>query len=291
MREVEASNIHSSPHQLFKPFLTICRWSYGTYDLCSTHLMILSLLLEPSLALIDFLMVTHQRFFRDHQNHAIWSELPLLPLERMRKDRYNRVKQVFKEAGAMMSDTNSTEPLRKHEESPPGHFVYLVQCSNGTFYTGYTTNVEKRVAAHNAGKGAKYTRAHLPVLLVASWSCSSKREALRAEWAIKRLSRAQKSISLSRPSKAREHCLTGSYLRVKYLMKIRQAEEGSRSPISSLLTREIALDARRDILRSLSADGYSLMCLKRRKIRVHKGALQQCSERFHLVEMPDPIRS
>ena len=96
------------------------------------------------------------------------------------------------EAGVMMSDTNSTEPLRKHEESPSGQFVYLVQCSNGTFYTGYTTNVEKRVAAHNAGKGAKYTRAHLPVILLASWSCSSKREALQAECVIKRLSRAQK---------------------------------------------------------------------------------------------------
>jgi putative endonuclease len=92
----------------------------------------------------------------------------------------------------MMFDTNSAEPLRKHEETPSGHFVYMVQCSNGTFYTGYTTNVEQRVAVHNAGKGSKYTRAHLPVTLVASWSCSSKSEALRTECAIKRLSRAQK---------------------------------------------------------------------------------------------------
>lgn len=91
-----------------------------------------------------------------------------------------------------MSDTNTAEPLRKQEEIPPGHFIYIVQCSNGTLYTGYTTNVEKRVAVHNAGKGAKYTRAHLPVILLASWSFSSKSEALRAEYAIKRLSRAQK---------------------------------------------------------------------------------------------------
>jgi putative endonuclease len=92
----------------------------------------------------------------------------------------------------MMPDTNSTEPLGKHEEIPSGHFVYIVQCSNDTFYTGYTTNIDKRIAAHNTGKGAKYTRAHLPVTLLACWSFSSKGEALRAEHAIKHLSRAQK---------------------------------------------------------------------------------------------------
>jgi putative endonuclease len=92
----------------------------------------------------------------------------------------------------MMADTNSAEPLRKHEEIPPGHFVYMVECSNNTLYTGYTTNVEKRVATHNAGKGAKYTHAHLPVILLACWSFSSKSEALRVEYAIKRLSREQK---------------------------------------------------------------------------------------------------
>jgi putative endonuclease len=96
------------------------------------------------------------------------------------------------ESGAMISATNSATPLRKYEESPAGHFVYMVQCSNYALYTGYTTNVEKRVAAHNARKGSKYTRAHLPVILVASWSFSSKREALRVERAIKRLSRARK---------------------------------------------------------------------------------------------------
>lgn len=91
-----------------------------------------------------------------------------------------------------MADADSAEPLRKHEEIPPGHFVYILECSNNTLYTGYTTNVEKRLAVHNAGKGAKYTRAHLPVTLLASWSFLSKSEALRAEYAIKRLSRAQK---------------------------------------------------------------------------------------------------
>ena len=101
------------------------------------------------------------------------------------------------------SDAHSAEPLRKQEEIPSAHFVYLVQCSNGAFYTGYTTNVDKRIAAHNAGKGAKYTRAHLPVTLLACWSFSSKGEALRAEHAIKHLSRAQKVRLI-------EHALQGS---------------------------------------------------------------------------------
>lgn len=75
---------------------------------------------------------------------------------------------------------------------PQLHFVYIVRCANGAFYTGYTTNVEKRVATHNAGKGARYTRAHLPVTLCASWSFESKGDALRAEWMIKGLPRARK---------------------------------------------------------------------------------------------------
>ena len=92
----------------------------------------------------------------------------------------------------MMSDTNTAEPLNSHEENPQAHCVYIAQCSNGAYYTGYTTNVAKRITAHNSGKGARYTRSHLPVSLVAFWSYSSKREALRAERAIKQLSHAQK---------------------------------------------------------------------------------------------------
>jgi putative endonuclease len=77
-------------------------------------------------------------------------------------------------------------------EHAQAHFVYMLQCANGSFYTGYTTNVDKRVATHNAGKGARYTRAHLPVTLLASWSFPTKRDALRAEYAIKQLTRQQK---------------------------------------------------------------------------------------------------
>ena len=72
------------------------------------------------------------------------------------------------------------------------HFVYIVRCANDALYTGYSTNVDKRITTHNAGKGAHYTRSHLPVTLCAVWSFPSKGETLRAERAIKGLPRADK---------------------------------------------------------------------------------------------------
>lgn len=72
------------------------------------------------------------------------------------------------------------------------HYVYIVCCSNGTLYTGYTTDVGQRVDAHNAGRGARYTRSNRPVTLLATWAFESKSEALRAERAIKRLPHDEK---------------------------------------------------------------------------------------------------
>jgi putative endonuclease len=68
----------------------------------------------------------------------------------------------------------------------------MVCCANGTLYTGYTINVERRIALHNAGKGGRYTRSHRPVSLMATWTFNSKGEALRAERELKRLPREQK---------------------------------------------------------------------------------------------------
>jgi putative endonuclease len=68
----------------------------------------------------------------------------------------------------------------------------MVCCANGSLYTGYTINVERRIALHNAGKGGRYTRSHRPVSLMATWTFNSKGEALRAERELKRLSREQK---------------------------------------------------------------------------------------------------
>lgn len=72
------------------------------------------------------------------------------------------------------------------------YYVYMVCCVNGTLYTGYTKNVDRRIAAHNAGKGGRYTRSHRPVSVVATWTFGSRSEALRAEREIKRLPREQK---------------------------------------------------------------------------------------------------
>ena len=71
-------------------------------------------------------------------------------------------------------------------------FVYLLECADGTLYTGYTTDLERRLRAHNAGKGAKYTRSRLPVRLVYCERLASKREAMRRECALKQLTRAEK---------------------------------------------------------------------------------------------------
>jgi len=71
-------------------------------------------------------------------------------------------------------------------------FVYIVQCANNTFYTGMTNDVEKRVAAHNTGRGAAYTRTFGPVQLVWHIPCVSRTEALKLEYRVKQLSRVQK---------------------------------------------------------------------------------------------------
>jgi putative endonuclease len=71
-------------------------------------------------------------------------------------------------------------------------FVYIVRCADASLYTGITNDLAARVAAHSAGKGARYTRARAPVTLVWSRRKQDKSAALREEWRIKQLSRAEK---------------------------------------------------------------------------------------------------
>ncbi len=75
---------------------------------------------------------------------------------------------------------------------PEQHFVYLACCANGALYVGCAKDVERRIAAHNAGNGGRYTRSNRPLFLIASWSFGSKGEALRAEREMKRLPRERK---------------------------------------------------------------------------------------------------
>lgn len=73
------------------------------------------------------------------------------------------------------------------------NYTYIVECADGTLYTGWTTNVQKRVKAHNEEKsGAKYTKAKRPVKLVYYEGYETKEEAMRREYAIKQLTRKQK---------------------------------------------------------------------------------------------------
>ncbi len=70
--------------------------------------------------------------------------------------------------------------------------VYILLCSDGTLYTGWTNDLEKRLEAHNSGKGARYTRGRRPVVLVYTEDFEEKGAALRREAAIKKLSRKEK---------------------------------------------------------------------------------------------------
>lgn len=72
------------------------------------------------------------------------------------------------------------------------NYVYILRCGDGSLYTGWTNDLSARLEMHRSGRGGKYTRSHLPVELAYSEECASKEEAMRREWQIKQLSRAQK---------------------------------------------------------------------------------------------------
>lgn len=71
-------------------------------------------------------------------------------------------------------------------------FLYLIECRNGSIYTGITTDVEARYAAHASGKGARYTRANPPLRLLVSVAFADRAAASRAEYAVKQLNAAEK---------------------------------------------------------------------------------------------------
>ena len=78
------------------------------------------------------------------------------------------------------------------------HTVYIVRCADGTLYTGYAAHLDQRCAAHNAGRGARYTAGRRPVAVVYAEPCASVSDALKREHAIKRLSRAAKEALIAR---------------------------------------------------------------------------------------------
>jgi putative endonuclease len=76
------------------------------------------------------------------------------------------------------------------DEAP--YITYILACRDGTLYTGWTSDIKKRLAAHNAGRGAKYTRGRLPAALAYAEGFESQSQAMKRENAIKKMSRAEK---------------------------------------------------------------------------------------------------
>lgn len=95
----------------------------------------------------------------------------------------------------------NSPPQPADAEPVPWH-VYMLRCADGTIYTGITNDLEKRLAKHNAGQGARYTRARLPVTLLWHETHPGKGEALKREYAIKQLTRAQKDALIQACSEA-----------------------------------------------------------------------------------------
>lgn len=90
------------------------------------------------------------------------------------------------------------------------YFVYIAECADGTLYTGISTDVARRMAEHNAGVGAKYTRARLPVRPVYAEEAADRSQASRREFEIKRLTRKEKKELIdSAPPGFLARCLLG----------------------------------------------------------------------------------
>ena len=82
------------------------------------------------------------------------------------------------------------------------NYTYILKCKDGSLYTGWTNDLEQRVAAHNTGKGAKYTKARRPVELVYFEEFETKEQAMKREYAIKQMARKDKLELFRRKEKA-----------------------------------------------------------------------------------------
>jgi len=76
-------------------------------------------------------------------------------------------------------------------------YVYVLRCADGSLYTGWTYDVKQRLAAHGAGRGARYTRSRLPVKLAACWEFEDSSAAMREEIRVKALTRSEKLALVS----------------------------------------------------------------------------------------------
>ncbi len=84
------------------------------------------------------------------------------------------------------------------------NYTYMLQCGDGSLYTGWTNDPARRLAVHQAGRGGKYTRSRLPVELVWLEEWPTKEEAMAREWAVKQLTRRQKLALVKAYKKSRK---------------------------------------------------------------------------------------
>lgn len=77
-------------------------------------------------------------------------------------------------------------------------FIYILECSDGKFYTGWTVDLEKRLIEHNAGRGAKFTRARLPVKLIHWENQATRSEAQKREYVVRNLKRKEKELLVAK---------------------------------------------------------------------------------------------
>lgn len=112
------------------------------------------------------------------------------------KQKTELIKIVFSSVKGL--DRESQEILGNHIFLITGdimaekNYTYIVKCSDGSLYTGWTTDLKKRIKAHNSGKGAKYTKNRRPVTLVYYEEFPTKEEAMKREYAIKQMKREEK---------------------------------------------------------------------------------------------------
>lgn len=104
----------------------------------------------------------------------------------------NNLEYLAKTNIALLLESEATQLLRDEGKLPNPWSVYMVECSDGTIYTGISNNVFKRVLRHNEGKGAKYTKTRLPVSLKWQQPCENRSEASKLEYKIKKLSKQEK---------------------------------------------------------------------------------------------------
>ncbi|MGN1401131.1 MAG: GIY-YIG nuclease family protein [Bacillus sp. (in: firmicutes)] len=90
------------------------------------------------------------------------------------------------------------------------HYLYVLECSDHTFYTGYTNNLGDRIKKHNAGKAAKYTRGRTPVTLIYKEEYETKEQAMKAEYRFKQLTREQKEKIIRK--ELDDHAITKKFL-------------------------------------------------------------------------------